>query len=336
MIKIFSLFLCLLLFSACGTRREYYEPTKIEGKLSYDKKLQSNIIETNLNFARLKNNAVLSKDGLIENFTLPKNFTLLKHEDNEFIIADKDGNLKILNADKDELYSDKFDAAVLSIALSGDDMALVLADNTIILANRSLGIKMSQTLAQAPAQDSRVAAPIFLDSIIIYPSLDGKLVVVDRTSQRVIRDVVVSSGDFFNNVIYLNVLDDLMIAATSKKVVVVSPKETFFYDEEIRSVVLQDDKSKEKSIFIFAKNGNIIKTNLHLNKIKEKKFKFAIYNESSIFNGFLYVFEKTGYLIKSDLNLEQTQVFRLKGAADEKAFMREGRFYFSNKILNLP
>lgn len=344
--KFLSLMFCLLLLSACGMRREYYEPEKIDAKLSYDEKLKSSIIETNLNFARLKNDTVLDKNGVIENFSLEEDFMLLKHEDNEFVIADKDGNLKIISADKEELYHHKFDAAVLSIALSGDDMALLLADNSIILANRSLGIKMSQTLSAAPAQDSRVAAPIFLDSIILYPSLDGKLVIVDKASQKVIRDVIVSSGDFFNNVIYLNVIDDVMIAATSKKVVVVSPDETFSYDEEIRTVVVADeihanlDKNNQSNtkqvIFIFAKNGNIIKTDLHLNKLIEKKFKFAIYNTGNVFNGFLYVFEKTGYLIKSDLALKQVQVYKLKGAADEKAFMREGRFYFANKILNLP
>lgn len=331
MIKICSLLLALLLFSACGTQREYYEPETIKSKLSYDEKLNSSIVETNLNFARLRNNEVLGKDGMIENFTLEKGFTLLKYEADEFVIADKDGNLKIMNKANEELYSYKFDAVVLSVALSGDDLALVLADNTIILANRSLGIKMSQTLTAAPAQDSRVAAPVFLDSIIIYPSLDGKLVIVDKASQKVIRDIVVSTGEFFNNIIYLNVVGDLMIAATAKKVVAVSPNETFSYSEEIRNVVIAGE-----FIFILAKNGTIIKTDLSLNKLVEKKFKYAILNESSVFNSFLYVFEKTGYLIKSDLNLQNAQVYRLKSAADEKGFMREGRFYFSNKILNLP
>lgn len=331
MIKVFSLFIVLLLFSACGTKREYYEPEKVQGKLSYDEKLPSKISETNLNFATLKNDEVLSKSGIIEGFELPKDFTLLVYEADEFVIADKDGNLRIVGKANEEIYSHKFDAAVLSVAMSGDDLALLLADNTIVLANRSLGIKMSQTLTPAPAQDSRVASPYFMGSIIIFPTLDGKLVVVDKASQKVLRDIVISSADFFNNVIYLNVVNNLMIAATSKKVVVVSENETFSYSEEIRSAVVAGD-----FIFIFAKNGTVIKTDLALKKVAEKKFKYAILNESSVFKGFLYVFEKTGYLIKSDLNLEQAQVFRLKSATDEKGFMREGRFYFSNKVLNLP
>ena len=332
MIRVLGFALCALLFCACGTKREYYEPPeKLDGKLSYESKLSSRIKDTNLDYAFLKSDEVLDKNGLIKHFKLPKGYTLLKFEASEFVIADKSGNLKILDENSEEIYAHSFDAAVLSVALNGDDMALVLADNTIILINRSLGVKFSQTLTPAPAQDSRVASPYFMDTLIVYPTLDGKLVVVDRASQKVLRDIVVGSADFFNNVIYLNIANDLMIAATSKKIVVVSATETFSYNEEIRSAVVAGN-----FIFIFAKNGTVIKTNLQLEKIAEKKFKYAILNQSSVYNGFLYVFEKTGYLIKSDLNLEQTQVFRLKSATDEKGFMKDGRFYFANKILNLP
>ncbi len=59
MIRVLSLALCALLFCACGTKREYYEPPeKLDGKLSYDEKLDSKIIETNLNFATLRNDKV--------------------------------------------------------------------------------------------------------------------------------------------------------------------------------------------------------------------------------------------------------------------------------------
>ena len=121
-----------------------------------------------------------------------------------------------------------------------------------------------------------------------------------------------------------------MIAASPNRVVVVDGNENFSLIEEIRSVLVSDE-----NIFIFAKNGNIIKADFKLNKLLEKKFKFAVYNESDIFNEHLYVFEKTGYLIKSDLNLENVKVYKLSSAVDEDAFMRGGKFYYSNKILNL-
>lgn len=332
--QIFTLFFIItsaVFIVSCGTQREYYEPKKIQGKLSYDARLKSSIINSNLEFATLKNREVLSENGIIAHFKLEKGYKLLKFEEDEFVVADDSGNLKILDENSEELFSHKFDAEVLSVALNGDDYAALLADNTIILANRSLGIKMQQTLTAAPAQDARVASPHFMDTLVIFPSLDGKVIVVDKNSEKIVRDVIVSSGDFFNNVIYLAVVDDMMIAATATKIIVISSDQTFSYIEDIRNVALG-----KKAIYIFGKNGNIIKTNLRLEKQKEKKFRYAIYNEAIVFKNHLYVFEKTGYLIRTDLNLANERVWRLKGAVDEKGFMKKGKFYYDNKILNLP
>lgn len=322
--------LALVLFSACGTKKQYFEPDKIEDKLSYDSRLKSQINSSSDEFAVLNNGQILSKQGLIENFKLEKEFSILKYEADEFVIADNFGLLKIVNADGDELYSHKFDAAVLSVALQGDDLALILANNSIVLANRSLGIKFQQLLAPAPAQDMRVASPVFLTNMIIFPSLDGKLNVFDTQTQKIIRSFIISRDEFFNNIIYLEIKDNKMIVASSNRVVVVDEGRTFSLGEEIRNIAVYKD-----NIFIFAKNGNIIKTDLHLNKLFEKKFKFAIYNEINIFKDHLYVFEKTGYLIKSDLNLQEFKIYRVSGAKDSNAFMQDDKFYYSNKILNL-
>ena len=330
MSKIFVLFFLLFFFSSCGTKRQYFQPDTVELRLSYDSTLKSSIKFSSDNFLVLKNGEVFDENGLIQNFKLEKNFNIIKHDNEEVVIADELGNLKILDQNSQELYSYKFKAAVLSVALSGDDLALVLADNTMVLANRSLGIKFSQTLTAAPAQDSRVASPLFLTNILVFPSLDGKLNILDLATLKITRSVIISNGEFFNNIIYLKIIQDKMIAASPNRVVVVDGNENFSLIEEIRSVLVSDE-----NIFIFAKNGNIIKADFKLNKLLEKKFKFAVYNESDIFNEHLYVFEKTGYLIKSDLNLENVKVYKLSSAVDEDAFMRGGKFYYSNKILNL-
>lgn len=330
MFRSFIFFIIILLFSACGTKRQYFEPEKIDARLSYDSRLRSSIKFSNDDFSVLNNGQILDKNGLVENFILEKNFRILKHEYSEFVIADDFGNLKIIDENADEIYSHKFDAAVLSVALNGDDLAMVLADNSIVLVNRSLGIKFLQTLAPAPAQDIRVASPIFLTNIIVFPSLDGKLNVLDLATLKIVRSVVISNDEFFNNIIYLKITHNKMIAASPNRIVVVDDMQHFSLIEEIRTVFVYDE-----NIFIFAKNGNIIKTDFKLNKLLEKKFKFAVYNEIDIFNGHLYVFEKTGYLIKSDLNLENIKVYRLSGAVGEDTFMQNGKFYYSNKILNL-
>lgn len=328
--KICLTLLCIILFTACGTKRQYFNPEKVEAKLSADDNLPSKIVDWNLYSAKLSNNQALDETGLIEHFKLEKDYALLSHVDNEFIVADSKGNLKIFNANNEELYHQKFDAAVVSVSINGDDIALILANNSIVLSNRSLGIKMSQTLTPAVGEDSRIAAPYFLNSIIVYPTLDGKLIIFSRNTEQTVRDVVIGTENFFNNVFYLSIVDDKMIAATAKKLIVVSPNQTFSLDQEIRDLALSDD-----FIFILTKDGDIIKTDFNLNILGEKKFDFAIFTKSNVYNKNLYVFEKTGYLIKSDLNLENIQIFELKEAKDKQSFMKDGKFYYGNKILNL-
>lgn len=129
-----------------------------------------------------------------------------------------------------------------------------------------MGIKFSQTLTSAPAQDSRTANPIFLDNIIVYPTLDGKILILSRNNLQVIKDVVISAENFFNNVIHLSVIGDKLIAATAKKIIVVNPARTLYLDADIKDVALSDD-----GIFILEKDGTIIKTDYNLRKIAEKK-----------------------------------------------------------------
>ncbi|MFQ6342414.1 hypothetical protein [Campylobacter sp. VTCC 70190] len=322
---------CVIFLCACGTKRQYFEPKQNDGDLSYNDSLKSKIVDWNLVSAKLSNNtAILKNDLILAEFKLPKNYMLLAYQDGEYFTADNDGNLKIFDGSYNEIYSFQFDASVVGVASNGDDLALVLANNTIVLANRSLGIKFSQTLTSAPAQDSRTTNPIFLDNIIVYPTLDGKILILSRNTLQIIKDVVVSAENFFNNVIYLNVIADKLIAATAKKIIVVSPARTLYLDADIKDVALSDD-----GIFILEKDGTIIKTDYNLRKIAEKKFEFAIFIKSSIYNDSLYIFEKTGYLIKINLNLDHTQIFKLSQATDKISFMGNGKFYYGDKILDL-
>ncbi|MDX2331074.1 hypothetical protein [Campylobacter hepaticus] len=329
--NIFLTLFCLIFLYACGTKRQYFQPEYISANLKHNSNLKSKIIDWNLESAKLNNNTAILKNNIpINDFKIPKNYMLLTYQDGEYVVADNDGNLKIFDNSYHEIYTFKFDASVISISLNGDDLALVLANNTIILANRSLGIKFSQTLTSAPAQDSRAANPIFFDDIIVYPTLDGKILLLSKTKLQIIKDVVISAENFFNNVIYLNVIEDKLIAATAEKIILVSPAKTLYLDANIKDIALNNS-----NIFILEKDGNIIKTDYQLKKITQKKFEFAIFIKSTVYNNFLYIFEKTGFLIQSDLNLENIQIFKLSEAVDKMSFMGNDKFYYEDKILDL-
>ncbi len=246
----FIFFMALLFFVACSTKREYYQPTKIESTILQTKNIQGKIIDFNNNVAQLNNNAFINDFGEVINFKLNKNYQIVNIYQNEILTADDNGNFKILDMKNNELFSYKFSESVVAANVDGDDIALVLASNTLVYANKNLGVKMIQNLGNSYAQDSRFANPQFLNTIIIYPMLNGKLAVVNKSTLKIIREIVVSNEEFFNNVICLDIKDDRMIAATGKKVIVVTPKRTLHFNEDIKEVTIGN-----KEIFILTKDG---------------------------------------------------------------------------------
>ncbi|MCR8708654.1 hypothetical protein [Campylobacter sp. RM5063] len=329
--KHFYLFIItLIFFSACGTKREYYQPTQLEQLPYNSKNINGKIVNFNNNIAQLNNNTFIDNKGNITALKINKNYNILNIRQEEILIADNDGNFKILNLQGEELFSHKFNESVVSANVDGDDIALILASNTLVYANKNLGIRMLQNLGTAYAQDSRYANPYFLNTIIIYPMLNGKLAILNKSTLKVSKEILVSSEEFFNNIIYLHVKNDTMVAATAQKIIVVTPNRTLYLNENIKEVNIND-----KEIFILTKDGRVIKNDYNLRKIDEIKFQFALFSKSTLYNDSLYIFEKTGYLIKLNTNLKDFTVYKLNEAIDKKSFMANGKFFYHNKVLQL-
>ncbi|AJC85997.1 hypothetical protein [Campylobacter sp. RM16704] len=318
----------IFLFTACGTKREYYQPSQISQLPNTPKNINGKIINFNNNIAQLNNNTFINSFGDIVKFKLDENYHIINTHQDEILIADDNGNFKVINLQGEELFSYKFNESVVSASLDGDDIALVLASNTLVYANKNLGIRILQNLGTAYAQDSRYASPYFLNTIIIFPMLNGKLAIVNKSTLKVTKEIIVSSEEFFNNIIYLHIKNDTMIASTAEKLIVVTPNKTLYFNENIKEVNANDNE-----IFILTKDGRIIKKDYNLRKIDEIKFQFALFSKSMLYNNSLYIFEKTGYLIKIDTDLKNFIVYKLSDAIDKKSFMTNGKFFYQNKIL---
>jgi len=189
---------------------------------------------------------------------------------------------------------------------------------------------MEYSSSEIAAVDSRVVAPYFMSSLIVYPALDGKIYIVQKETGRILRDVVVSSENFFNNIIFLGVEGDNLIAATAKKLIVINPSQTVYYDGEIKDVLVHNDE-----IYIFKKDGTIVRTDLMLKEQNKVNFKFAIFSAATIINNKLYVIEKTGYVIKTNLDLIGAEIYEFSDEIKDKSFMGNGAFYYDNEYVNL-
>lgn len=330
---LFFIFLSFFLVG-CGTKREYFSPKKEEiiEKVSYNKNLHKKIAYVTANGATLKDGSVITKDGFLDSIKLDKNEKFLTLNENKIISSNLDGTLKIRNLDGNLVFEHKFPVQILSANLNGDYLALVSVNNTIYLMSLSSKvIYLEEKSNMALAYDSRMSKPIFPGrDIVLYPMLDGRVVIAHLPSKSLIQDAFLSNEPFFNNVIYLDVVGDSMYAATNTTFALISPTINKKLKESVRDIFRYENK-----IYLFRKDGIAKVFDLNLNKLNEKKFKFAIFSGIVAKGDNLYIFEKTGYLIKTDLNLENEQIFKLDGDLDELSFVGKNAFYHDDKYLEI-
>ena len=326
---LFSLFTLLLVVSGCGTKRQYFEPESLSGKLSYDGSLPASIVDANRDGATLENGQVVTKQGL-SSVVLPKSYVYLGENNGRYIASSQCGALVVLDVNQKTLFKKECDVSVASAALKGNLLALVLGSNELVLIDINDGRElMHLSQDNVYALDSRIAAPYFLGDLIIFPTLDGKLIIVDAQTKKPIRDVVVSNEKFFGNIIYLQVLGDRLVAATKSKVVSISPKSIHFLETDVRDVIVLKNR-----IFVFTKDGKVILTDANLNVLKDRKFTFATFT-GTIYGNFIYMIEKGGYVIATDIDLISTNVYKLPDEIESNVFTTEDTLYYKNHFFKL-
>lgn len=321
----------IFLITGCTTTRQYFEPEKVDEEIKFDTKLPSHIVSTTINGAVLKDGTVISLNGIEKNLRVFKNVSLLNHSNDAFIISKLDGDLYVVDSDGKEIFYKKFPLGIISAATDGEFLAILTCENEIQLIDmKNNQVLLDYKSAITYAQDSRMASPHFMNSLVIFPTLDGKIIIAQKNSGKIIRDVVISNEPFFNNVIFLDVLGDRMFAATSTKIIMISPTITTNHRGEIKNIKIHNDR-----IYIFEKDGNVIMTDLDLKKIKSKSFKFAIFSNVALKNGFLYALEKNGYMIKMDLNLDSYKIYKLNDEVKDRSFVSNYGIYYDDRFLEI-
>ena len=321
--------LALLILSGCGTKRQNFEPTSLSGEIDYDGSLPSSIIDVVRGGATLENGQIITKTGLID-VRLPKGYTFLGDSNERYLATSQCSDLIIIDKNSAILYKKKFDVVVASASLKNDMLAVVLGNNSVQL----IDIKTDKVLYKKSgdkvyAHDSKIAAPYFLTSLVIFPTLDGKLLIIDLKKNKLLRDVVIKSEKFFSNVIYLDVIGDRLVAATKQRVVSINPKSMAFLDEEVKDVIILENR-----VFVFTKDGRVILTDADLKVIKSKKFKFAAF-VGTIHGEYIYVIERGGFLIATDLNLVTSNVYKLPDEIESFVFTTDDKLFYEDNYFKL-
>ena len=316
-----------LVFSACSTKRQYFEPTNISGDAKISS-LNASIKHSTRNGATLSNGTLITQNGL-QSKALSANEYFLGSYEGQDVSSTIEGKLTIRQGSA-LVFEHQFDEAIVSASIEGNRLAALSAANKIyLLLIDTNEVILEYASGASYAQDARTAAPVFLNTIIVYPTLDGKVMIVQKDSGTIVRDAVVSSENFFNNIIYLDVEGDYLYAASGTRILSISPDRTTTIAEQIKDIKLHNGR-----IYVLLKNGFIKVYDLNLREIGKREFKFAIFSNIIARGNKLYIFEKTGYIIETDLNLGNERILKASEITD-KSFASSNAFYYDNKMISI-
>ncbi len=328
---LFSLFfsISILFFSACSTKK-VYEPEVVKGAWKYYGDSDEKVIDISSQTALTQTRKVLSKEKFIDNIVVPEFYRLLGSSDEWVVSANIDGNISLQSL-SDNAKQEQFQLykTIASASVKEDILAVLFADNEMALysiATKELLLKEQGN--PVIAVDSRIVNPYFMNDLVLFLTLDGKVVIVNSKLKKKLRTVIVSSEDHFNNIIYFNVIENKLIAATGHKILSMGEKEVRV-SYETRNIAYDD-----KIIYITTKQGEIISLSATLEVNAKIKFPFAHFLGLIIHNDKLYALEKEGYLIELSRDLLQHDVYKAN-VQDGYVFVGEKIFFIDDEYISV-
>jgi len=319
----------VLFFSGCSSK-QYYSPDNEALEFEFPNKIittPSYIKTINANGATTKDNRVINAFG-ISGFHLADGYEYLNSYEDEIIAADKRGNLYLSESN----ITLEFNTNTIAATKKDNLLALVFSDNSFAVYDiEEKKFKLKEYLEPSFVNDTRIAMPLILNKIILFPTLDGKIVIVDNESFKITRTLSVDLQNEVNNIVLLQTIGDTLVAATANKIVSLNNGRFNTKELHIQNYTLDD-----KAIYLALLDGNILKLDFDLKILESKKFKFAKFHAIALDNQKnIYLVESQGYVVKLSSDFKSHGVEKISFFEDEKIYTNRNKIYFENKLLKL-
>ena len=319
--------LALVLFTACSGKK-YYEPKETSDDIELNKSsIGSSIKSFNRIGGTLEDNKFITKAG-VSNTELPEGFQFLNTTEDGKIIATNYID-KILIGNEEKPMKDPIVAA----SVKNNKLAVIHSNNTMELidltSNKTL---FKEYLPISLANDTRIANPLFFGNLILFPTLNGRVLIVSSTNNEQIKNIAVDHEHEINNIIELGVIENeqTLIVASSNKIVSISPKEILSKNYRIRDVVVSG-----KDIYVATIDGQLIKLSSSLEEVAKKKYKYAKFHTLAFTNS-LYAVESQGFLINIDKDFKKDTVYDFSFDNEERMIAIGNTIYYDSDKIILP
>jgi len=319
----------VLLFSGCSSK-QYFEPEQTHSASIAESSYNGVITDISRNGATLADGHYIGKHG-VSSIVLGDGYRFLSENSTYVLAGNEEGSLKIIDKKKGKTVKEiSFDMPIVSASIKNGLIAYVLNNNVFGLYSIKQNKKIIENRAERTfAIDARAASPLFIDTLVVMPMLDGKLIIFDVRDPETVKVVYLSSDKIFNNIVYLSRTGDTLVAATPKKILTLGSEGEFDYRANIAEVAISGN-----SIYLFTKEGEIIKFNTLLDELARKKFKFAQYSAATVIGDRVYALDKQGSLIVLDTQLKKYKIYDV-GEVESSVFISGNKLYKDGKIIHL-
>ncbi len=328
-LSLLAFIVATLLFSGCSSKK-YFEPAQTFSASKASTSYGGSMIDLSREGGTLKSGKYIGKAG-ISTVDLGEGYRFLNENDTYVLASNSEGILKVIDKKtKETVRSVSLKVPVVSATIKNGIIAYILNSNTFGIYNMRDDKKLVESRSEATfAIDTRAASPIFIDSLVVMPMLDGKLIIVNIEDTENAKVVYLSTEKAFNNIIYLSREGNTMIAATPKRLLTLGNNGQKEYGANISEVAYDNS-----TIYLFTKEGEILALNRDLEKVAEAKYKFAHYSVATAFDGRVYGLDQGGSLIVMDSALTKHKVYDL-GEVGDPAFISGTKLYKDGDIIEL-
>lgn len=324
-----GLSVCSALFLAGCSHKEVFKPVNVKGEWKNAGRLSSSIEQISQTAAVLENGHILTKEGE-KPLSISNQNHLINLSGGWVITQNSDNNLELIPEEgTGEHVILDLNRTVAAASIQDDTVAILFTNNEIALYSLSAKKITFKESSTAPiAVDARIANPYFLKDLALFLGLDGKIVIVNIANNQVLRSIIVGSEEYFNNITYLNVIENNMIASTGSGILALSDK------EQREKYEVRDITYTKEGIWITTKQGEVIALSPTLQFKGKQKFPFAHFVGISVQNDRIYVLEQEGYMIALTKNLLSYDVYDVD-MDHEPVFVGNDRFYFDDRYISI-
>ena len=320
--------LAFILFTTGCSSKKYFDPEDSQSSSGFERfDYDSDIVSIVRNGATLQNGQTVCEEGILEK-VLPEGFEFLNINEEEDILLASNKDHKLMISTESNIID--LGENVIAASLKNGILALIFIDNSIALYDTKKNkFIFKEYLDHARSVDTKITNPLFLDQLFLFPTLDGKVLVVDINKAKAVKSIVVDTTKNFKNITFLKEVDDKLIAASNNKIISVGTGVFAAKDYEIKDVIAVDDV-----IYLATIDGKIIKLSSTLDKLGSKKYKFAKFYALG-YGTSLYALESQGYLIQIDKEFKKDIVYDFSFDEEEKSIALKDKIYFGDRYLQL-